>query len=243
MKKLRSFFRSPMATTLLFLLAVVFLVTGTIGGVRAAPTIFNATDFDREFELDQIGTSLVETNAGGTNTYTGQSNTILAGLVPTGEKFAVGKAYDEELSVLNSGSIPTYVRVTIYKYWVDENGNKMSDLKPEDIELTLLTGSDWMEDTSARTDERTVLYYTNLLDCGDTTSPFADGIKINGDVLNIVKQTNNNGVITNLRLVDGKTFTVEVEVNAVQDHSARSAIWSVWGLSNPGSVGLSVSDN
>ena len=50
-------------------------------------------------------------------------------------------------------------------------------------------------------------------------------------------------MITNLRLVDGKTFTVEVEVNAVQDHSARSAIWSVWGLSNPGSVGLSVSDN
>ena len=127
MKKMRSFFRSPMGSLFTFMLAVLLLMTGTIGSVRAAPQIFN-----REFgyggvKLDEIGVSLIEN--GDTEhpvtyrNYNSESQafdwapemgTILSNLIPDGEKIKLGYKYNEKLSVLNSCSISEYVRVKVY---------------------------------------------------------------------------------------------------------------------------------
>lgn len=45
-------------------------------------------------------------------------------------KFALGKAYDEALTVQNSGSIDTFVRVILTKSWTDADGNKNTRLSP-----------------------------------------------------------------------------------------------------------------
>ena len=54
-----------------------------------------------------------------------------------GEKLVPGKAYPEALSVKNSGTIDQYVRVMVYRYWVDKEGNKTTELSPELIDLNL----------------------------------------------------------------------------------------------------------
>ena len=86
----------------------------------------------------------------------------------------------------NTGDIDQYVRVTIYKYWVnppeeDEAGNlrrdgegrvirtKLLELSPDLIDLHLincgLSGENqpWILDTDSSTRERTVLYYREIL--------------------------------------------------------------------------------
>ena len=81
-----------------------------------------------------------------------------------GETLTLGKHYQEQLKVKNTGTINQYVRVSIYKYWLDAEGNKLRDLSPDLINLNLVNvGTDWMEDEGARTRERTVLYYSKLL--------------------------------------------------------------------------------
>ena len=69
----------------------------------------------------------------------------------------LGKTYRENLKVRNTGTINQYVRVSIYKYWLDSEGKKLQDLSPALIDLNLVNlGTDWIEDESARTQERTV---------------------------------------------------------------------------------------
>lgn len=79
------------------------------------------------------------------------------------------KAYDEALTVQNSGSIDTFVRVILTKSWTDADGNKNTRLSPDLIDLNLLTDNGWVIDESATTRERTVLYYTRLLPAGERT--------------------------------------------------------------------------
>mgnify|MGYP000581540486 CR=1 FL=1 len=65
---------------------------------------------------------------------------LLKNLVGKDEKFALGKAYDEALTVQNSGSIDTFVRVILTKSWTDADGNcKPIICKPADRKQTLET--------------------------------------------------------------------------------------------------------
>ena len=56
MKKIR---RSPVVTGLLFLLAVVLLFAGSVGGTQAALQVYSS-DYISAFELDHIGITLYE---------------------------------------------------------------------------------------------------------------------------------------------------------------------------------------
>ena len=131
MKKIRSFFRSPMGTTFMFMMAVLLLMTGTIGGVRATPQIFNPDFAYSGVELDQIGITLVENGNPvssrdynkdkedfdySSNSSDPKMGTLLANMLGN-EKLKIGKNYPEVLTVKNSGTITEYVRVTVYKYW------------------------------------------------------------------------------------------------------------------------------
>lgn len=279
MKKIRAFSRSPMGTTLMFMVAVLLLMTGTIGGVRATPQIFNPDFAYGGVELDQIGITLVESVDGewtnvswrdydkdsesfvvNSNSSDPKMGVILQNLdnmIPAGEQFKIGYAYPDVLAVKNSGTIPEYVRVTIYKYWVAEDpetGEKtrfdVYDSNGEDIlnkliELNFPEGNGWVRDPDPTTNtaERTVLYYkykvpsaTTATDPDDIyTNPFITTVRIKDEILDYGEKVYTNTDKTAWTwswVADGLEFRIEAWADGVQDHNARAAMKSAWGLTD-----------
>lgn len=255
MKKIREFTRSPMGTTFMFMIAVLFLMTGTIGGVRATPQIFNPQFAYGGVKLDEIGVSLIENGnvekpVTHRNYKSGdqefdwdpEMGTILSDLIPAGEKIKLGYRYPEQLSVLNSGSISQYVRVKVYKYWIDpQNENKKYNGIPESLIKLDFNENDWTIDKSANssTDERTILYYKGVLKAGEETENFLEYITIDPSVIDYAEKTITKDKNTVTWVADGKMFQLEVEVDAVQNHNANAAIKSAWGV-DYSSVGITL---
>lgn len=247
MKKIREFISSPKGTMAAFGAAVVLLLLSTVGGARAA-LVERSENHTTQIETRQIGVSLVE-KTGDTDAVTDPTK-LLNGLVPEGEKVKAGVKYPEKLSVENTGEIDQYVRVTIYKYWVrtaeteDNEGNttktetKVKDVYPGYIDLDLKLDNGWVIDQKASTQERTVIYYTGILEHGDTVD-FADGLTINPKVTTTVTKNSDGSVTYDYK---GLEFRVEVNVDAVQTHNAADAILSTWGCKvkndNPGENGV-----
>lgn len=263
MKKMKSFFRSSMGTTFMFMLAILLLMTGTIGGVRATPQIFNPDFYYGGLELDEIGITLLENggpvssrnynktkqafDVSSNDAKNAEQGILLANMLGN-EKLKIGKKYDEILSVRNTGVIPEYVRVTVYKYWVsvDKDGNETrfdaynaegKDILNKLIELHFLEGDDWVIDHGADTKERTVLYYKHLLQPGKDTTAFTDKLAINNAILDfgmkdpIEKDAAGNVLSWSWSwVVDGLEFRIEAEADGVQNHNARAAVKSAWGL-------------
>ena len=274
MKKIRAFSRSPMGTTLMFMVAVLLLMTGTIGGVRATPQIFNPDFAYSGVELDQIGITLVErvgekwndvswrdydkdsesfifdSNSPSGENHNPKMGVILQNMIPAGEKLKIGYPYPAVLAVKNSGTIPEYVRVTVYKYWVvNENGNETrfdaydangKDVLNKLIELNFLEDNGWVIDHSSDTKERTVLYYRykvpGATETTETiTNPFTSTLRIDNKILDYGEKvyTNENKTAWTWSWVaDGLEFRIEAEADGVQDHNARAAMKSAWGLTD-----------
>ena len=134
----------PKAVTAMLVVAALLLLSGSVGGTRAALTYYSDT-YSSRIRLDNIGVTLEEKGVQDENwkevswrNYDKDGNweetkleegiskpKLLTGMLAEGENLKIGKKYQEELRVKNTGSIDQYVRVTIYKYWVDENGNKL----------------------------------------------------------------------------------------------------------------------
>ena len=153
MKKLKKLIASPVTTIAAFAVAAGLLLFSSIGGARAALTYFS-DDYAANIQLHEIGVTLVENGAP-------VEGELLAGLLGEGQELELGAAYQEELGVYNSGIINEYVRVSIHKYWVDQEGEKIPSLSPDLIDLNLVNiGDAWLLDGSASTQERTVLYYS-----------------------------------------------------------------------------------
>lgn len=237
---------SPIVTAVLFAAAVAMLLGSSIGGTRAALTYYSET-YTSRIQMYDIGVSLMENDkevswrdysSAGDGTWNEHTGELLENMLPEGEELTLGKKYQEELKVRNTGTINQYVRVSIYKYWLDPSGNKLRDLSPDLIDLNLVnTGTDWIEDEGARTKERTVLYYNKLLYAegqGASETPlFADALTIDGSIADKVSQeTRKDGNYTTIITTydyDGVSFRIEAQVDAVQEHNAQDAIWSAWG--------------
>ena len=240
MKKFTKVLFSPATTIVAFVLAVSLLLFGSIGGARAALTYFSET-YSSQIQMYDIGVTLRENgqniswrdydfeNADGT--WDEHIGVLLGNMLAEGESLQIGRAYKEELSVYNSGTINQYVRVSIYKYWLDENGNKLQELSPELIDLHLVNlGTSWLEDVSARTPERTVLYYNRLLNSGVESPIFSDTLTINGNVAMKTQTTTlADGTIKTEYSYNGTRFCLEAKVDAVQENSADDAVLSAWG--------------
>ena len=67
---------------------------------------------------------------------------LLTDLLGKDDTFTPGKKYNEAISVKNSGTIDTFVRVIITKSWQDKEGKKNTTLSPDLIELNFLTDND-----------------------------------------------------------------------------------------------------
>ena len=126
----------------------------------------------------------------------------------------------------------------------------MQDISPDLIKLDRSDSSLWYLDSSSTTDERVVLYYTQILPVDGTTVPVLDRIMVDIDS-NAMKPSvttetwTENNVIHTRRVYsyeyNGATFYLEAEVDAVQTHNAEAAILSAWGkkVSVSGSGSLS----
>ncbi len=229
--------RTGVRTVLLFLFAAVLLVVGGIGTATASPLI-KSEYYSGGVEMYDIGVTLCENGeAVSSRNYTKNERYVteesyaplLATIVPEGEQFHMGQTYSEVLTVKNTGNIDEYVRATVYKYWMDENGKKLTTLSPDMIDLNLVTGSGWIEDETLSTTERTVLYYREILPIGEETQAFSDTLTVSGTLPFKVTQTEKDGVITTKYDYENVTFQIEVHVDAVQTHNAAAAIKSAWG--------------
>lgn len=151
-----------------------------------------------------------------------------------GEKFKIGKKYKEQIAVKNTGTINQYCRASIYKYWLNPKGESDTSMSPDLIELNIPQGNGWIMDEAASTLERTVMYYTKLLNSGETTPNVIDTLNINPNIQQKVTQTKSeqNGVTTLTTTYDynGCQFYIEVKVDSIQEHNAEDAIWSAWAI-------------
>ena len=241
MKKFREFLSKPVVTVVLFALALLLLGSGTVGGARAALNI-ESQYYNSEVELYDIGVALLEQQANGNfkvvagkNALMGES-TPIAAAVKTDGKLRVGVKYPEVLAVRNTAEINEYVRVSVYKYWIDEKGNKFPEMDSNWIQLDFVTGNGWTIDKTpgSSTEERTILYYEPVLAPGEESTPFLSSVLIDNALVNKVKESQetigDKTVIKWEYIYNGKQFCLEVIVDSVQDHNAEQAKISAWGV-------------
>ncbi len=241
MKMLKNLLRHKAVYGGLLAAALVVLVFSGVQTSRAALTYISEY-YSAHVDLYRIGVSLMENGQRishrdytSGNTWDVANGELLKNMYDeaAGESLQVGKVYEEKLWVENSGYIPEYVRVMVYRYW-EKDGQKQTTLDPDLIDLHFVEG-EWILDESASTPERTVLYWPAILEPGASTSLFADTIRIDDFMVSKVRQeetTGENGetIIRTVYDYDGLEFVLEAEVDAVQTHNAEDAIKSAWGV-------------
>lgn len=243
--RIKKILSSTSFSVIAFVLAAGLLIFSSVSGARAALTI-QSTDYQGEISLDDIGVTLTENGIDVSTRDYNNSNedfvswstaqgVLLADMLKEDGELKLGKKYDEKLAVRNSGTINEFVRVSVYKYWVDENKNKLRSLDPGYIDIQFKEGNGWVLDEKSSTPERTVMYYEKRLDVGESTPEFTSTLTINPDAAVEVSHTDvvkKDGftTFTTTYKYDTKTFVLEATVDAVQDHHADHAIPSAWGV-------------
>lgn len=240
-KRLKSLKRSTLVTVVLFVVAVALLVGSAVGGTYAALTYYSE-NFHADFNMFDIGVTLLENNepvawrnyTGADDSWSEQTGELLKNMLAEGEELELGKHYPVSLAAQNSGSIDEYVRVRLFKYWEDKDGNRLTNLDPNNIELEL-SENGWMENPAESTTERTVLYYTSPLASGATSSEFLHAVTISKAVCNQVTErtyTDEEGyrVVETIYHYDNASFVLKAQVDAVQTHNAQDAFMSAWGV-------------
>lgn len=260
--RLRKILLSPGASLAAFALAAVLLLFAGIGGARAALTYFSEY-YSARVQMFDIGVTLLENgenvswrnyNSAADGTWDEATGVLLGHMLekkdedgkvmenddgePITEDLVIGKVYPEVLTFKNSGNINQFIRVSVYKYWLDPDGEKAVDLSPSLIKIkydekNTADGADWIHDEDSKTAERDVYYYKKLLKVGDETSALTESVKIDNAIATKVTQTeektDKGTKITTTYDYDGYKFIVEATVDAVQEHNAKDAVLSAWG--------------
>lgn len=248
MKKFMKFLHSKKATVVLAAVAFALLLGSAVGSTNAALTYYSE-DYIAQVSMWDIGVSLVEmktddktsynskTDLISQRNYTGKddvwnetSGELLSRMLDdTNGKLVVNHAYPEYLYAYNSGNIDEYVRMRVYKYWVDADGNKTTALSPDLINIEINDGSGWIK--GEQTKERTYFYWPNVLAAGDMTNATIKSITIDGQVSKYVTTVkNSDGSWKTTYDYNGYKFVLEAEVDAVQTHNYKAAIKSAWGV-------------
>ena len=171
----------------------------------------------------------------------------------TDSELKIGKDYDFEIKARNTGTIDQYVRVTIYKSWVNvtdttsTNGWFHGDTSPKirdgqyDLANIILSyknedynTTNWVKDTDPKSDteERDIFYYKGTLIPGEETEPLLTTLQISPKVAVTPVAKTVGGTTYYTYAYDGLGFVVKAEVDAVQTHHAGKAIRSAWGMTN-----------
>lgn len=240
MKRITELLRSRITTRLLLVLAAILLIVSGTTAARAQLSIFSDS-FSSRVETQDIGVSLFENGKETSHrnydslkadgTWDSVQGTLFADMISGNDKLVFEKKYPEAIAVKNSGTINAYVRVSIYKYWTDKDGSKVTTLSPDLIRLNIINKDSWLTDDKAATTERSVYYYNKCLNAGETTPDLTDTISISNEVAKKVTQTVTGNKIVTTYDYNGVKFNVEACVDVVQEHNAKDAIKSAWGRS------------
>ena len=130
-------------------------------------------------------------------------------LVNFNKELIPGKQYIEDLSVKNIGETGVYSKITIFKYYEDENGKRVEDINTNFINLNLVKDG-WEIDKSSSDSERTVMYSTKVIDVHEDMQ-FLETISIAPNLLYNVKHTseqkeNNTTIISTEKISKGKKY-------------------------------------
>ena len=196
----------------LLAMAAILLMVGTVGATQAAITYYS-DDYEAHVEVKEMAVSLKENDVIISESAKEVEGALFANLLKNGEKFVVGKEYNEDLNVVNNGTMDAYVRVIITKSWTDAEGKVNRKLSPDYIELEMLGAEDgskeWKIDGAASTAERTVMYYTKKLAVGAESSDFADSIRLDNAFETTLKEAvetvTDGQIITYTHPFDGYT--------------------------------------
>lgn len=228
-KKKRISLRVP-ASALLAAAGLLF-AGSAVGSTRAALSIYSE-EYRTALEVPELDVALERGDGGGYQAVEGDA--LLGDAGEEGSEAVIGKTYGEALRVSNTGSLESYVRVRIYRFWSDGAGKPIRSLAPELIGLDLTEGNGWaVGEESGESEEMTVLYYMKPLGPGESTPDFMTGYRISSDVW---KKTDETGYAYAGRrdetgaLYD-PAFKLEVEVDAVQTVGGSEAVMSAWGRS------------
>ena len=231
--------------TLLLLVSIVVLSVSTIGITLASLNV-KSDELNASFEMYHTGITLNENGKKlAWRNYENEAWNVSADaelLTEIKGNIRYGVTYPEELTVTNSGQIDEYVRVTIYKYWKNEKGEKDQTLDPNLINIKLTDDKKWVIDKEYSGEiERTVMYYTlplkgtDSMKGGETTPAFALEFSLDPTIKTFVNQKETVDektgyiTVTNTYKYDGKELCIEVQADAVQTHNAEDAIRSAWG--------------
>lgn len=222
MRPIREIIRSKVGTAALFAASAALILTGTVGGARAAIPPYTASDYLAELGVHEIGD--VAITRGEERVDVGED--LLAGV----DEVKPGMVYQEPLAVTNNSNAPAYVRVTVTKAWLMGEGVD-TKLDPELIDLKLADG--WIEDSREFSTETKVLYWPEPVESGESV-PFLESVGISDKIPVLVTQerteTEGGAVITTTFDYQGAKLSLEAEVDAVQTHNAEDAIVSAWGV-------------
>lgn len=130
-----------------------------------------------------------------------------------------GAVKEKETFVQNISDNDLYTRITVTKYWIDEEGNKVIDADPKLIEVVTNDTSNWIIQDSDENDEIVYFYFRKPLSPQEATDLFINRIKLSGKITN-------DGEIEYSELSAHLSF----EADAVQKLGAQQAMMSEWGL-------------
>ncbi len=225
---------------LLFFLSAVLILLSAAGSTRAT-LMYYSENYSVEVAVSNIGVSLLENGEVIScrnykeDRWAEKTGYLLENRFDD-ERLVPGRRYPEELSVVNSGAIDSYVRVVLYKSWKNARGGKDTTLFPELIGFEMnLNRSGWIEDRKASTPERAVYYYRYPLSPGQETPALCRSFRLDPSIWKEVtelvsEEENGYRTITTTYAYDGYSFCVNAETDTVQTHNAQEALKSAWGI-------------
>lgn len=224
-------------TTIIAGSAIALLAISAVGSTRAALT--QTENMQYNLSVSDLSVDLYEMQADEYVSVSGKEDKLLTTLVGDGESFQIGKTYAEQTAFSNDGNYDAYVRVIITKSWKDGTV-KDTTLDPALIGVTMADSGAWYKDEAASTQEREVYYYKTVVAAPERDEdnnivaldyvPITSTISVKNDVTQIVTKNGTTGNITTTYDYDGKSFDLDIEVDALQTHNAVDAAKASWGV-------------
>ena len=220
-------------TIALFVAAAILLAGGGITGTRAVLNIYS-DDQLLGFRTSDQNVSIIENG-------TAVSGELLAGFKD--KPITPGKKNAETIAAHNNSSVNQFVRIVVRKYWKNDKGEKVTDLKEEggkypELDMIRLdfAGGGWQKNDAETTPEREVYYYGSAVAPGSSTPDLVTGLTLDGSITQAVDkktETVDAGTVTTYTYkYDGWQLCIEAQAQSVQTHNASDAIKSIWGVQN-----------
>ena len=218
-------------TIALFIAAAILLAGGSITGTRAVLNIYS-DDQLLGFRTSDQNVSIIENG-------TAVSGELLAGFKD--KPITPGKKNAETIAAHNNSNVNQFVRIVVRKYWKNEKGEKVTDLKEEggkypELDMIRLdfAGGGWQKNDAETTPEREVYYYGSAVAPGRSTPALVTGLTLDSSITQAVNKTTDDAGTTTTYTYkyDGWQLCIEAQAQSVQTHNATDAIKSIWGVQN-----------